>query len=93
MPTTSRSGSTTSARPDRAAAEAATDRWLASVPSKFERPFKPSIDAFMHWRPHILRYFEHRLTSGYIEPLNGLIRRMNVNGVGYSFDVLRRKRF
>ncbi|WP_082773081.1 ISL3 family transposase [Methylobacterium sp. CCH5-D2] len=75
----------------RAAAEHATNQWLASVPPEFERPFKPSIDAFKLWRPHILRYFEHRFTSGYVERLNGLIRRMNVNGAGYTFDVLRKK--
>jgi transposase len=77
--------------PDRAAAEAATDRWLASVPPEFERPFKPSIDALRNWRPHILRYFEHRFTSGYVERLNGLIRKMDRNGAGYSYEVLRAK--
>ncbi len=75
----------------RAEAEGATDRWLASVPSEFERPFKPSIDALRNWRPHILRYFEHRYTSGYVERLNGLIRKMDRNGAGYSYDVLRAK--
>lgn len=77
--------------PDRAAAEAATNKWLASVPPEFERPFKQSIDAINNWRPHILRYFEHRFTSGYIERLNGMIRTMDRNGAGYSFDVLRSK--
>ncbi|MGE8128920.1 ISL3 family transposase [Methylobacterium sp. NPDC080182] len=75
----------------RAAAEEATTRWLASVPSEFERPFKTSIDAINNWRPHILRYFEHRYTSGYVERLNGLIRAMNRSGTGYSFEVLRAK--
>jgi transposase len=77
--------------PDRAAAEIAVDKWLASVPSDFERPFKTSIDALRNWRPHILRYFEHRFTSAYIERMNGLIRKMNVQGAGYSFEVLRAK--
>lgn len=76
---------------DRAAAETATNVWLASVPPEFERPFKQSIDAINNWRPHILRYFEHRFTSGYIERLNGLIRTMDRNGAGYSFEVLRAK--
>lgn len=75
----------------RAEAEGATDRWLASVPPEFERPFKTSIDALRNWRPHILRYFEHRFTSGYVERLNGLIRKMDRNGAGYSYDVLRAK--
>lgn len=75
----------------RAAAERAADVWLASVPEELERPFKPSIDAFRNWRPHILRYFEHRHTSGYIERLNGMIRTMDRNGAGYSFEVLRAK--
>lgn len=75
----------------RAEAETATNRWLASVPQELERPFKTSIDAINNWRPHILRYFEHRYTSAYIERLNGLIRKMDVAGAGYSFDVLRNK--
>lgn len=75
----------------RAEAEGATTEWLASVPPEFERPFKPSISALKNWRPHILRYFEHRYTSAYVERLNGLIRKMNVQGAGYSYDVLRAK--
>ena len=75
----------------RAAAEQAADKWLASIPQEMERPFKQSIDALRNWRPHILRYFEHRFTSAYIERLNGMIRKMNVAGAGYSLDVLRKK--
>ena len=74
-----------------AQAEAAADRWLSSVPVEFEKPFKTSIDALRNWRPHILRYFEHRYTSGYVERLNGLIRKMDRNGAGYSYEVLRAK--
>lgn len=77
--------------PNRAAGEDAVSWWLASVPSDLERPFKVSIDAINNWRPHILRYFEHRYTSGYIERLNGLIRKMNVQGAGYGYEVLRKK--
>lgn len=75
----------------RAAAEVAMDRWLASVPTDFERPFKTSIDALRNWRPHILRYFDHRFTSAYIERLNGMIRAMDRSGAGYSYEVLRAK--
>jgi transposase len=75
----------------RARAEHLTNQWLASVPQEFERPFKPSITAFQNWRPHILRYFEHRYTSAYVERLNGLIRAMDRSGTGYSYDVLRDK--
>jgi transposase len=75
----------------RAEAEHAATQWLANVPPEFERPFKTSIDALNNWRPHILRYFEHRFTSGYVERLNGLIRKMDRNGAGYSYDVLRAK--
>lgn len=77
--------------PNRAAAEEAANWWLASVPSELERPFKQSIDAFKNWRPHILRHFEHRFTSGYIERLNGMIRAMDRAGAGYGYDVLRAK--
>lgn len=75
----------------RAAGEEAMSWWMASVPTELERHFKVSIDAINNWRPHILRYFEHRYTSGYVERLNGLIRTMDRNGAGYSFEVLRAK--
>lgn len=74
-----------------AEASVAMNAWMASVPPEFERPFKTSIDAINNWRPHILRYFEHRYTSGYVERLNGLIRAMNRGGTGYTFEVLRAK--
>lgn len=77
--------------PDRASAEVAVTRWLGSVPSEFERPFKTSIDALKNWRPHILNHFEHRFTSGYVERLNGMIRAMDRGGTGYSYEVLRAK--
>lgn len=75
----------------RAQGERAATLWLDSVPTEFARAFKPSIDALRHWRPDILRYFDHRYTSGYVERLNGLIRKMDRNGAGYSYDVLRAK--
>ncbi|MBZ6417170.1 MAG: ISL3 family transposase [Sphingomonas sanguinis] len=75
----------------RAAAEKAMTEWMLNLPPEFERPFKQSRDAVKNWRPHILRYFEHRYTSAYIERLNGLIRKMNVQGAGYDFSTLRAK--
>lgn len=76
---------------NRAAAEKATTDWMKNLPPEFERPFKQSRSAVHNWRPHILRYFEHRYTSAYIERLNGLIRKMNVQGAGYDFSTLRAK--
>ncbi len=65
--------------------------WMLNMPPEFERPFKQSRDAVRNWRPDILRYFEHPYTSAYIERLNGLIRKMNVQGAGYEFETLRAK--
>lgn len=75
----------------RAAAERAMTEWMLNMPPEFERPFKQSRDAVRNWRPDILRYFEHPYTSAYIERLNGLIRKMNVQGAGYEFETLRAK--
>ncbi|MFY9293305.1 MAG: ISL3 family transposase [Methylorubrum rhodinum] len=65
--------------------------WLASLPKEYERPFKQSRDALNNWRPYILNYWDHTYTNAYVEGLNKLIRKMNLQGVGYDLETLRAK--
>lgn len=77
---------------DRAEAERRMTAWAMSVPSgPMQRAFKQSLDAIKNWRPHILRYFEYPFTNAYVEGLNGLVRKINIIGSGYSFETLRKK--
>jgi hypothetical protein len=47
--------------------------------------------ALVNWREEAFNYLDVRLTNAYTEGMNGLARRMDRNGRGYSFPVLRAK--
>ena len=42
-----------------------------------------------NWRNEILAYFDHPISNGYTEALNGVAKVINRAGRGYSFEVLR----
>lgn len=67
--------------------------WLVSVPKELEPAFGEMLKAIRNWEKHIFAYFDHapRVTNAFTESLNNLIRHVNRNGRGYSFDVLRAK--
>jgi transposase len=51
-------------------------------------------DTIEEWEEEILAYFDEpppRPTNGYTEAANGLIKRLNTIGRGYSFKILRAK--
>ena len=75
----------------RSEAEALLTKWMNSVPADMAVAFKPATSAIKGWRPHILRYFEHRYTSGYVEGTNGLVDKLNHAAAGMDFDRLRQK--
>lgn len=80
--------------PTRQEAEDLLDEWLAIVPSEMKRcknDFKPLVTIFKGWRNEIMNYFDHRVTNGYTEALNGVAKVINRQGRGYNFDVLRVK--
>ena len=53
-----------------------------------------SATAFGNCRPQILNYFDlERVTNGYTESVNGLIRLHQRNGRAYSFEVMRSRLF
>lgn len=47
--------------------------------------------AFSNWGEQIFSYFDNGFTNAYTESLNGIIRKIDQSGRGYSFDVLRAK--
>ncbi len=75
----------------KAEAIAAYDSFADSVPKAMRPHFKDLTRAMDNWRPEILNYFDHPITNGYTEALNGVIKVVNRNARGYGFDVLRAK--
>ena len=68
------------------------DAWRESVPSamkKGKKSFAPLLTATRNWREEILAFFDHPISNGYTEALNGVAKVINRSGRGYSFEVLR----
>lgn len=68
------------------------DAWRESVPAsmkKGKKSFAPLITATKNWREEILAFFDHPISNGYTEALNGVAKVINRQGRGYSFEVLR----
>ncbi len=67
--------------------------WQMAMPTELEPYFKKIISALKNWETEILAFFDHnpRVTNAYTESLNNLIKHINGDGRGYSFDVLRAK--
>ncbi len=72
----------------REAAEA-FDRCIQHIPPELASAFNELTTAYNNWKPQILNYFDYRITNGYTECANGLIRLLQRNGRGYSFEVMR----
>lgn len=51
--------------------------------------FFEMIRAYANWKPQILNYFDQPVTNGYTESMNAIIRDVDGQGRGYSFDVMR----
>lgn len=70
------------------------DAWRESVPERMKRgkkSFQPLITATENWQDEILAFYDHPITNGYTEAWNGVVKVINRNARGYSFDVLRAK--
>lgn len=66
--------------------------WEDSIKSReMTAAYRPLLTAWRNWTPEILAYFEHRETNAVTEALNGIARRIEQDGRGYSFDVMRAK--
>jgi transposase len=75
----------------RADAEAAFDRWAASIPGCIEVEFRPIAQMVQNWREEIFAFFDYPVTNAYTEARNGLIKIANRAGRGYSFETIRAK--
>ncbi|MDS0801693.1 ISL3 family transposase [Burkholderia cenocepacia] len=78
--------------PSRADAAQRLDDWRKSVPPdmrKGKKSFMPLLTSTRNWREEMLAYFDHPISNGYTEALNGVAKVINRAGRGYSFEVLR----
>lgn len=79
---------------DRYEAMSRYQEWKGQTPSSMKPYFAELNISLKNWEDEIFNYFDlpdKRATNAYTETLNGLIKIMNRNGRGYSFDVLRTK--
>lgn len=67
------------------------DEWKKSIPEYMRKYVGGLLTSMNNWEQEILNYFDCGLTNAFTEGLNNMIRTMNKNGRGYSFDVLRAK--
>jgi len=56
-----------------------------------EATFQPLLTAVSNWYEPIFAYFDHPISNAYTEALNGLIKTVQRNARGFSFEVLRAK--
>ena len=76
---------------DRKKALAAYDTWLTLIDDNVKVFYEPVAKTVSNWKNEIFNYFDYQYTNACTEAINGLIKLINKNGRGYSFDVLRAK--
>ena len=75
-------------------AEEARERyqeWQGMLTLELRTDFKDVTTAMSNWSDEVFAYFDHRYTNAYTEAFNGIIKKANSTGRGYSFDVIRAK--
>ncbi len=76
---------------DRKKALAAYDTWLTLIDDNVKVFYESVAKTVSNWKDEIFNYFDYQYTNACTEAINGLIKLINKNGRGYSFDVLRAK--
>ena len=76
---------------NRADAEARYDAWKASIPASVKPEFGKLATTVDNWREEIFTFFDLPFTNAYTEARNRLVKDMQREGRGYSFDKLRAK--
>lgn len=76
---------------ERAKAETAYDYWEESIPFEIRFAFQDIITAFENWHHEIFNYFDFRVTNAFTESANNLIKNIEKQGRGYTFEVIRAK--
>lgn len=74
--------------PNRELASKAFDQWCNDVPDVLPE-FISLRDTLAGRREHILNYFDSRFTNAFAESANNIIKGIEKQGKGYSFDTLR----
>lgn len=74
--------------PNRELASKAFDQWCNDVPNVLPG-FISLRDTLARRREHILNYFDSRFTNAFAESANNIIKGIEKQGKGYSFDTLR----
>ncbi|GFN32488.1 ISL3 family transposase [Paenibacillus xylaniclasticus] len=65
-------------------------KWESEIPKEFKE-FKAIRRTFNNHKEEIFNYFEHPFTNAFTESMNNIIKSVEKEGKGYSFDVLRAK--
>lgn len=65
-------------------------QWESSIPDEFSE-FKDIRKTFNNNKLEIFNYFDNQYTNAYTESINNVIKQVEKNGKGYSFEVLRAK--
>lgn len=66
------------------------EEWKSSIPDDFKE-FKDIRKTFTNNKKEIFNYFDRPFTNAYTESINNVIKQVEKNGKGYSFEVLRAK--
>lgn len=77
----------------RAQAEEAFERWANMIPNTDDfKPYKSIVKTVRKYHKEIFNFFDcGRVTNAVTESLNSIVKKINRQGNGYSFDVLRAK--
>lgn len=78
---------------DRKEAEEAFEKWVEQIPKDDDfKPLKSFVKTVRRWHKEIFNFFDtDGASNATTEALNGVIKKVNRKGNGYSFEVLRAK--
>lgn len=73
-------------------AEESFEKWSKEIPEdEAFYDYNRFIKTVKKWHKEIFNYFDYPFTNAFTENLNGLTKKVNREGNGYSFEVLRAK--
>jgi transposase len=66
-------------------------QWRDEMPTELKVAFKGLLTVTQNWETEILNFFEYDLDNSFADNMSGRIRKVERQGRGYSFKVLRKK--
>lgn len=76
-------------QPNKILAQKVYADWERNLSAEIRKYFSEIIKFMRNWWVEIFNYYDYRITNGYTESANNLVKEMNRMGRGYSFDVIR----